>query len=187
MTITQDPSAPSSIVKALAESIKPYRVRGFSRDSTKPAAQKLVAQGVEVVDALLVLSNVKNMFKAFEGTNIAFLMTTFLETAEGKTMLDAAKAAGVECIVWSGLSNISKISGGKYTPISGVPFVDVQASNFMNPSQCSVKCPDGSFPIINTECDYDLYIRHVLETPVFPDGEEVCTGKYLTVEQIALQ
>jgi hypothetical protein len=57
-------------------------------------------------------------------------------------MLDAAKAAGVERIVWSGLSNISKISGGKYTHVvnfdgkalatdygrqSGVPFVDVHA------------------------------------------------------------
>jgi FlaA1/EpsC-like NDP-sugar epimerase len=59
-----------SVVKALAESIKPYRVRGFSRDSTKLDAQKLVAQGVEVVDVSLVLGNVKNVFKVFEGTNI---------------------------------------------------------------------------------------------------------------------
>jgi hypothetical protein len=133
-------------------------------------------------------------------------------------MLDAAKPAGVERIVWSGLSNISKISGEKYTHVvnfdskalvtdygcqSGVPFVDIQAgwyaSNFMNPGQCPVKCPDGSFairlpvtltasfPIIDTERDYGLYVRHVLETPVFPDGEEVRTGEYLTVEQIALQ
>ncbi|KAJ7769234.1 NAD(P)-binding protein [Mycena olivaceomarginata] len=237
MTITQDSSAPlvavvgatgaqgGSVVKALAESNKPYRVRGFTRDSTKPAAQKLVAQGVDVVDVSLVLDNVKNVFKAFEGANIAFLMTAFLvhldaerETAEGKMMIDAAKAAGLERIVWSGLSNVTKISGGKYTHVvnfdskalvtdygrqSGVPFVDVQAgwyaSNFMNPGQCPVKRPDGtfairlpvtptaSFPIIDAERDYGLYVVHVLEAAVFPDGEEVRTGEYLTMEEIALQ
>ncbi|KAJ7727036.1 NmrA-like protein [Mycena olivaceomarginata] len=148
MTITQDLSAPlvtvvgatgaqgRSVIKALAESIKPYRVHGFSHDSMKPATQKLFAQGVEVADVSLVLGNVKDVFKAFEGTNIAFV------TAEAKMMLDAVKAAGVKHIVWSGLLNISKISSRKYTHVlnfnskalvtdygrqSGVPFVDVQA------------------------------------------------------------
>ncbi|KAF8134201.1 NAD(P)-binding protein [Mycena galopus ATCC 62051] len=185
MTISQNPSAPlvavvgatgtqgGSVIKALAESNRPYRIRGFTRDSTKLVSQSLIARGVEIVTVSLVLDNVKNVFEAFVGANMAFLVTNFgehldaeRETAEGKMMIDAAKAAGVERIVWSGLTSPSKISGGKYTHVahfdgkaiiteygrqSGVPFVDVQAgwfaSNLMGPCQGPIKQADGAFAI----------------------------------------
>ncbi|KAJ7356465.1 NmrA-like protein [Mycena albidolilacea] len=116
MPIIQDPSAPlvavigatgaqgGSVVKALR--VEPYRVRGFSRDSTKPATQKLVNQGVEVADVSLVLGNVKDVFKAFEGTKIAFISGgkyTHVVNFDSKTLVT------------------------DYGRQSGVPFVDVQA------------------------------------------------------------
>ncbi|KAJ7741791.1 hypothetical protein DFH07DRAFT_964842 [Mycena maculata] len=64
MTISQleDPSAPlvavagatgnqgGSVMHALAESDRAYRIRGFTRDPSKPAAQALIAKGVESAD-----------------------------------------------------------------------------------------------------------------------------------------
>ncbi|KAJ7885726.1 NAD(P)-binding protein [Mycena olivaceomarginata] len=238
MTITQDPTAPlvavvgatgaqgGSVINALAESKKPYRIRGFTRDSTKPASQQLIAQGVEMHTISLVLANLKSVFEAFAGASMVFLVTNFWEhldaereTAEAKMMIDAAKAAGVNRIVWSGLPDYSKLSGGKYTHVvhfdgkaavaeygrrSGVPFVDVQAgyyaSNLLSPGRTPIKgrtdgafairvpvSPTTSLPVFDAERDYGLYVGHVLEAPVLPDGAEVRTGEYLTIAEMALQ
>ncbi|KAJ7684200.1 NAD(P)-binding protein [Mycena polygramma] len=185
MTITQESSAPlvavvgatgtqgGSVVNALAESDKPYRIRAFTRDATKPVAQELAARGVEIVVVSLVLENKADVYKAFAGADVAFLMTNFWEhmdsereIKEGKLLVDAAKAGGVSRIVWSGLPSISKLSGGKYVHVwhfdgkavvteygrkSGVPFVDVQAGAYgtsllTNPIAIT-KQDDGSFAI----------------------------------------
>ncbi|KAJ7442170.1 NAD(P)-binding protein [Mycena galericulata] len=238
MTITQTPSAPliavvgatgtqgGSVIKALEESDKPYRIRAFTRDATKPAAQELVKKGVEVVTISLVVENATKVHEAFVGANFAFLVTNFWEhlsvekeVAEGKLLIDAAKAAGVNGIVWSGLTSVSKTSAGKYVHVihyegkaevteygrqSGVPFVEVQAgfyaSNFRDMPIMIGKQDDGSFaiewpvepttvfPIIDVAHDYGLYVRQVLELPVFPGGSEVLTsGDNITVKDIAQQ
>ncbi|KAG9008122.1 hypothetical protein FRB94_013679 [Tulasnella sp. JGI-2019a] len=58
MTITKDTAAPlvvvvgatgiqgSSVIKALGESNKLYRIRGLTRDLEKPASKALTEQGV---------------------------------------------------------------------------------------------------------------------------------------------
>ncbi|KAK7046769.1 NAD(P)-binding protein [Favolaschia claudopus] len=236
MTITQNSAAPlvavvggtgtqgGSVVKALAESDKAYRVRGLTRDATKPAAQSLVAQGVELAIVEIGVQNKEAVSKAFSGANAVFLVTAFVhhgdparETAEGKMMIDAAKAAGVERIVWSGLPAVKKLSGGvvqnllnfdskaavtEYGFQSGVPFVNVQAgffdTNFLGWAAPRKK-DDGSFviqlalrpttslPMIYTEEDYGLYVLRALEAPVFPNGSEILTGEYITVEDIVRQ
>ncbi|KAJ6471137.1 NAD(P)-binding protein [Mycena vitilis] len=185
MTITQDSSAPlvavvgatgiqgGSVVSALAESDKAYRVRGFTRDASKPAAQNLAKLGVEVVALNHVVENKEEVYQAFAGADFAFLMTSFWEyvdenreISEGKLLIDAAKAAGVSRIVWSGLPSISKASGGKYVHVyhfdakaavteygyqCGVPFVDVQAgfygTNFLTMPLMLKKQEDGSFTV----------------------------------------
>ncbi|KAJ7157922.1 NAD(P)-binding protein [Mycena crocata] len=225
MTITQSSSAPlvvvvgatgqqgGSVVKALAGSDKEYRIRGFTRDVSKPAAEALKKLGVEVVQLSIVLENVKEVHAAFAGANIAYLVTNFWEHAnmqkeidEGKMMIDAAKAGGVDRIVWSGLPAVTKLSKGKFTHVyhfdgkavvteygrqSGVPFVNVQAGfyaqNFLGNSMVN-KLDDGTFaiqwavspktvmPIIDIENDYGEFVREVLEQPVFPNGTEVYTS-----------
>ncbi|KAJ7479880.1 NAD(P)-binding protein [Mycena latifolia] len=238
MTITQNPTAPlvavvgatgnqgGSIIKALKESNKLYRIRGFTRDATKPSAQELVKKGVDVVNISLVVENREEVYKAFSGANMVFIVTNFWEhlnmekeVSEGKMLIDAAKAAGASRVVWSGLVSFSKISGGKFVHVyhfdgkaaiteygrqSGVPFVDVQAgfyaSNFYeSPLTLLTKQDDGSFtiewptkptttvPVIDIAQDYGLYVRHILELPVFPDGSEVLTGNNITMENLALQ
>ncbi|KAJ7100522.1 NAD(P)-binding protein [Mycena epipterygia] len=238
MTITQLTSAPlvavvgatgnqgGSVIKALAESDKPYRVRAFTRDATKPAALELVKLGVEIVAVSLVVENKEEVYKAFVGADVAFLVTNFWEhlnmekeIAEGKLLIDAAKAGGVSRIVWSGLQSISKDSAGKYTHVwhfdskalitayglkSGVPFVDLQAgvygTNYLAPPFAPVKQEDGSFaftapigpetvvPYIDIVNDYGLYVRAVLEMPVFPDGSEfLAYSERITLGDMALQ
>ncbi|KAJ7158033.1 NAD(P)-binding protein [Mycena crocata] len=237
MTITQVPSAPlvavvgatgkqgGSVIKALAESDKEYRIRGFTRNATKPAAQALKNEGVEVLQLSIVVENVKEVVAAFVGANVTFLVTNFWdhldfqrEVDEGKMMIDAAKAAGVERIVWSGLAPVKQLSGGKYTHVyhfdskaaiteygrqSGVPFVNViagfYASNFLEPWKIT-KQPDGTcamelavkpsavLPVIDVETDYGLFVRQVLELPVFPAGREVYTSSQdISLEDIAGQ
>ncbi|KAH7108584.1 NAD(P)-binding protein [Auriculariales sp. MPI-PUGE-AT-0066] len=134
MTITKDSSAPlvvivgatgnqgSAVVAGLAGSSKPYRVRGFTRDPSKPAGQKLAQQGVEVVALSIELTNAAAVQQAFRGADVAFIMTTFWEhfskqqeIDEGKMLIDAAYAAGVKRIIWSSFHSIEVASGGKYT------------------------------------------------------------------------
>ncbi|KAJ7756160.1 NAD(P)-binding protein [Mycena metata] len=110
-----------SVIQALAESDRPYRIRGLTRDVTKPAAQKLVNQGVEMVNISLAVENEGEVKAAFTGANIAFIVTNFWEhmdtkreVTEGKMLVDAARGAGVRLLVWSGLEPVSEISKGKY-------------------------------------------------------------------------
>ncbi|KAJ7463907.1 NAD(P)-binding protein [Mycena galericulata] len=238
MTITQDPTAPlvavvgatgvqgGSVIRALADSRKAYRVRGFTRDGDKPASRELLALGVAVFVISLVVDNQDAVYKAFSGADYAFLMTTFWEhldtdreIAEGKLLIDAAKAAGVAGIVWAGLPSVTKLSGGKYTHVchfdgkaavtaygrqAGVPFANVQPGNYMSnyltPLFAPVKNADGSFVLtfpvksstltrlIDAQHDYGLFVRHVFELPVFPDGGEFFAyGEAITVEQLAEQ
>ncbi|KAJ7037582.1 NAD(P)-binding protein [Mycena alexandri] len=240
MTITDTTSAPliavvgatgtqgGSVIQALADSDKQYRVRGFTRDATKATAEALKKQGVEMVSVNLVVENKDEIYRAFAGADFAFLVTNFWEhtnmereISEGKLLIDAAKAAGVKGIIWSGLMPVTKISGGKYTHVyhfdgkavvteygcnSGVPFVDVQAGcyaeNFVNAGNgipLIKKQGDGSYviawavtpdivlPIIDMD-DYGLYLRRVLEAPVFPNGSEVLTsGEDITAGELVRQ
>ena len=85
MTITQDSPVPlfavigstgtqgRSVIKALEESTKPYRVRAITRDTSKPAAQNLAKIGCDVVNA--DVEDVESLKKAFRGASYAFLMT----------------------------------------------------------------------------------------------------------------
>ncbi|KAJ7110725.1 NAD(P)-binding protein [Mycena crocata] len=238
MTITQNSSAPlvavvgatgiqgGSVIKALAESDKPYRVRGFTRDAAKTASQELVKLGVEVHVVSLVLDNTDGVYKAFKGADVAFLVTNFWqhfdmkrEIAEGKLFIDAAKSGGVSRIVWSGLPSITSLSGGKYVHVyhfdgkaviteygrkCGVPFVDVQAgfygTNLLDNPSMLVKQNDGSFaiplplksttvlPFIDAGHDYGLFVRQVLEVPVFPNGSEFTAyGENISLQEMALQ
>lgn len=85
MTITQSPSNPlavvvgvtgnqgGSVVRALAESDKPYRIRGLTRDVTKPAAREFAARGVEIASIALTTDNADAIGEVFKGADIVFV------------------------------------------------------------------------------------------------------------------
>ncbi|KAG8883561.1 hypothetical protein FRB98_003059 [Tulasnella sp. 332] len=186
MTISQDAAAPlivivgatgaqgSSVIKALEESDRPYRMRGFTRSTSKPEAVELVKRGVEMVDMDVnpTQENKQRVSKAFEGATYVFAVTVPAvttnkerEVSEGQMFVDAAKAAKVELFVWSGLENFSEVSGGKYIHADhfdgkaevtqycrdiGIPFVNVEAAGYMQnylAHEAPRKQPDGFFVI----------------------------------------
>lgn len=162
MTISKDASAPifvvvgstggqgGSVVRAIQASLEPYRVRAITRDATKPAAQALQSLGCDVVQADVATPD--GAKKAFEGAEIAFVMTvTDFETpsinplakvrfpvfvriifcsqllalqefADAKSQIDAAKTAGVKTLIWSGATHIKDLSGGKNSIATYVDF-----------------------------------------------------------------
>jgi len=83
MTISQDSTSPlvvvvgaagkqgSSVISALAASSKSYRVRGFTRDPTKPAAKAVAAKGVELIAVDVSVENTDAVKGAFRGVDIA--------------------------------------------------------------------------------------------------------------------
>ncbi|KAJ7147504.1 NAD(P)-binding protein [Mycena crocata] len=161
MTITQGPSAPlvvvvgvtgnqgGSVVKALAESDKPYRIRGLTRDVNKPTARELAVQGVAMVSVSLTADNADAAREVFTGADVIFAVTNYWEhldvhreVAEAKMLINVAEEVGVGLFIWSGLESIIKVSKGKYSNVhhfngkaevtefgilSGVPFVNIQA------------------------------------------------------------
>jgi hypothetical protein len=98
-----------------------YRVRGLTRNITKPAAQLLSAKGVEVISADLN-AGFDGLVDAFAGASIIFGLTDFwtsrsseVEIQQGKNLVDAAAATpSLTHFVWSALPDPIALSDGKY-------------------------------------------------------------------------
>jgi len=182
--ITADASAPlvvvvgatgnqgGSVIQALSESEKSYRIRGITRDTNKESAKSLEKKGVEMVAVTLSLDNKESTYKAFEGATVAFLVTDFWqygtkekEAAAGKLLVDAAHAAHAKKIIWSELYSCEELSGGKYVHVEhfegkaevtkygaeiGAPLVSVPAAMYMqnwSSNSAPQKQEDGSFAL----------------------------------------
>ncbi len=97
MTISNDTSAPlivvvgatgaqgSSVIKALAESDKPYRIRAFTRDIAKPEARMLAEQGAE-------LAAYSPQTTTFEETRQLFEGATYVFVSVGRCLCDGTNA-----------------------------------------------------------------------------------------------
>jgi hypothetical protein len=132
-TGNQGDSVVSTFLKA-----KGWKIRGLTRNRNSPAAQALIARGVEMVNA--DLDDVTSLTTAFQEAYAIFSVldfwTGFRNSAnksklkEGQTMLEwahdyelqqgknvfaaAAQTQGLERLVFSALSYATKWSGGKY-------------------------------------------------------------------------
>jgi hypothetical protein len=120
-----------------------WRIRGISRDPTKPESQALIAKGIEIVKG--DSDDVESLKAAFQGAQAIFGNTAFsnafampteadfaklqpnqtlrewcyaLEFSQGKNIADAvATVYTLELFIWSTLSHATKWSKGKYTGI----------------------------------------------------------------------
>ncbi|KAM0542635.1 hypothetical protein ACHAPJ_012714 [Fusarium lateritium] len=100
-----------------------FRIRGITRDVSKPAAKALVSRGVEVKAA--DLDSKKSVLEAIKGSHTVFLVTTlnFLvpeespELAHGKNVADAAKELGVQHLIYSSLLHVSDLTNGRLTHV----------------------------------------------------------------------
>ena len=125
-----------------------FGVRVLTRNPRSEKAQALQAKGCEVVQA--DLTKPESMEPAFTGAYGAFLVTNFWdpgtmasETAQGTLAVKAAKAAGLQHVVWSTLPNCREISGGKYEVIhfTGKALVDAEVKAAAFPYYTFVEAP----------------------------------------------
>ncbi|KAM3916753.1 nmrA-like family domain-containing protein 1 isoform 2-T2 [Leptodactylus fuscus] len=95
-----------------------YEVRAVTRDTSKPAALKLKEAGAEVVSA--DLDDEKSLEAALAGAYGAFVVTNYWEhlskekeITQGKRIADLAKYLELQFVIFSGLENVEKQTGGK--------------------------------------------------------------------------
>lgn len=94
-----------------------WNVRALTRDADKPAAQELKGLGAEVVAGDLDIR--QELDAAFQGVYGVFSVQNFWlpnvgadgEVRQGKSVADAAKAAGVQHLVYSSVSDADRAPG----------------------------------------------------------------------------
>src|SRR5918998_496557 len=102
-----------AVARSLLE--RGIRVRALTRDPQKPEAQALADQGAEVAQG--DMEDRSSMERALEGAYGIFSVQNFWETGydgevrQGKTVADAAKAAGVEHFVYSSVGSAHRQTG----------------------------------------------------------------------------
>ncbi|XP_060116545.1 nmrA-like family domain-containing protein 1 [Heteronotia binoei] len=94
-----------------------FLVRGVTRRPQQKAALELKRQGAEVVKA--DLEDPRSLEAALRGAHAAFLVTDFWEqlseereAAQGKRVADVAQRLGLSYVVFSGLENVKRLTGG---------------------------------------------------------------------------
>ncbi len=125
-----------------------FGVRVLTRNPESDKAKALQAKGCEVVQADFTKPETlepafKNAYGAFVVTNFWDPGTMASETAQGTLAVKAAKAAGVQHLVWSTLPNCKEISKGKYEVIhfTGKALVDAEVKAASFPYYTFVEAP----------------------------------------------
>ena len=103
---------------AVARSLldRDFRIRALTRNPQKPEAQALADRGAEVVQGDMEEDR-SAMERALEGAYGVFSVQNYWETGydgevqQGKTVADAAKAAGVEHFVYSSVGSAHRQTG----------------------------------------------------------------------------
>jgi uncharacterized protein YbjT (DUF2867 family) len=97
-----------------------WRVRALTRDANKPAAQELASLGAEIV--MGDMENRAELDAAFKGVYGVFSVQNFWlpdvgfegEIRQGKNVADAAKAAGIQHLVYSSVGAAPRGMGQKH-------------------------------------------------------------------------
>lgn len=94
MTITSSTNAPlvviggvtgnqgRSVLDNLQASDRPYRMRGLTRDASKPKAAELEKLGVEMISIDLKPGNEEAMREAYKGADVVFVSGSAAERSE---------------------------------------------------------------------------------------------------------
>ncbi|XP_078536593.1 nmrA-like family domain-containing protein 1 isoform X2 [Lissotriton helveticus] len=146
-----------------------FAVRAVTRDVSRPAAIALRDLGAEVVKG--DLDDKEAVEKILKGVYGAFLVTNFYtckekEITQGKLVADLAGALGLQHVVYSGLENVNKLTGGalkvghfdtkgeveEYFWEKGVPMTSVRMAFYYENFLTDLK------PVKNASGDYDLVL-----------------------------
>ena len=132
-----------AVVEALLT--RGHQVRALTRSSASPAANRLREQGVEI--AVGDFTDHDSLVRAARGADAVYAMSTPFEqgvekeTAQGITITDAAKAAGVAHLIYSSVASADRATGiphfdskyevEKHIQASGMPCTIVAPVFFM--------------------------------------------------------
>ncbi|KAH1577943.1 hypothetical protein KXW65_002510 [Aspergillus fumigatus] len=205
-----------SVIRTILQDAKlsqEFRIRGITRDTTKLAAQALSKQGVELRNA--DMNSKESLVQALQGSHSVFLVTTpawgvagsDAELVHGKNATDAAKATGVQHLIFSSLLNVTETSGGRlkhvphfdqkaqveqYIRSTGVPATFVLPGYFMsNYPEVGMlrKGEDGvynlaypvgqnaKFPLVDIEADMGKYVAAALKNPSESLGAQILAAE----------
>jgi uncharacterized protein YbjT (DUF2867 family) len=99
-----------------------YKLRGITRDPSKPNAKKLSDKGVEMVSA--DMNDKATLQKAISGSTAVFAVTNYwdaqskqTEIQQGKNIADVCKEEGVKHLIWASLPHVTKMTGGELTHV----------------------------------------------------------------------
>jgi uncharacterized protein YbjT (DUF2867 family) len=122
-----------------------HQVRALTRNSASPAARRLHEQGIEI--AVGDFTDYDSLVRAARGVDAVYAMSTPYEqgaekeTAQGITIADAAKAAGVAHLIYSSVASANRATGiphfdskyevEKHLQASRVPYTIVAPVYFM--------------------------------------------------------
>ncbi len=106
------------MVRALLDQ-QDWQVRAVTRNARSKSAERLAELGCDIAEA--DLNTPATLFEALSGSYGLFAVTNFWDPAtrmsefeQGRNLVHAAKAAGIQHFVWSTLPDYQALSGGKY-------------------------------------------------------------------------
>ncbi|TVY80730.1 NmrA-like family domain-containing protein [Lachnellula suecica] len=185
-----------SVVKAFLGDSKlkeSWTVRGVTRDTSKPSAKALEAQGAETVaadlnDASSLKAAIKGAYAVYAVTNYWESKSADVEMKQGKAMADAAKEAGVQHFVWSSLMNVTELSKGVLSHVTHfdskahveayIRTLDLPASYFM-PGFYMSNLPGGTMRQLPPNNDWTLALPVPTTTPIPLLDTAGDTGKFV--------
>ena len=116
----------SSVVRAVMTDptlFSQFSIRGVSRDPVAAAEKTQFPSFIEWAKA--DINDTESLQKALEGAHTLYGVTDYwqlfsadAEAIQGKAIADAAKAAGVQHLIWSSQYSAVKLTNGKYTSAS---------------------------------------------------------------------
>ncbi len=140
---------------------KNYRVRGLTRNPASPAAQKLAADGVEIV--VVELDDVKSLISAFEGANLIFSVTNYWEPFFRPDCRQKASETGISCRKYA---YDVEYEQGKNIADAAATTVDTLDDNGLIASTLSHagKCSNGKFKeLYHFDAKADIFPYYVQE------------------------
>ncbi|GAB1208948.1 hypothetical protein APSETT445_007713 [Aspergillus pseudonomiae] len=135
---------------------KEFKIRGITRDTSKPAAQELQKRGVEVVTA--DLNSVESLRTALDGSHTIFLVTNYWEYVDKDTEVTQGKNVA---------DMLRKGDDGTYQlfyPVNGAK---------------------AKFPLFDAASDTGLFVKAVIKHASELNGKQVLEAAgYYTAEEI---
>lgn len=157
-----------------------YRVRGLSRNPSSPAAQKLVAEGIEVVAA--DLDDVSTLIPAFKGANLIFSVTQYWEPFMRPDCREKAKEQGITCRKFA--YDVEYRHGKNITDAAATTVDSLEDNGFLVSTLSHAgKCSKGAIPdLYHFDSKADIYPAYVQEKYPELAGKMSCihTGYFFT-------